>query len=288
MLSTQIQQLILIAKSKGEISQKTINVILARARQLGDNQDEVLKELGIAETQQNDVTLQQPRSLPQQQGPLPQQPRPADQNMPAVDRKSVDEMFGHDDNFSSSNEDTDTGNSSLSGFFNKKTLIIAGAVIGVLCLMQLASVALSKWSSDKTPQWSTEVTTTDNNMSNEYSEDADDEDVLPQDMTLRELHDEYISGETPIGSGHCFGLVEQWSSALCEQRLTESDIEGIDSEFLRILRNSIFARHNYRFKSDDLMDFFSFYDWYTPSKADVTHELSDIENYNIQLIKSHE
>ena len=169
-------------------------------------------------------------------------------------------------------------------------MIIAGFVIGILCLLLLVSVALLKWSSDKTPQLTTEVATTENNSSTntEYSEDSGDEDVLPQDMTLSELHDQYINSVVPIGSQLSFAVVEQWSSALCEQRLTESDIEGIDSDFLRLLRNSIFAKHGYIFKSDDLMEFFSCYDWYNPLKTDVTHELSDIENYNIQLIKSHE
>ncbi len=83
-------------------------------------------------------------------------------------------------------------------------------------------------------------------------------------------------------------VIEKWAHVLSDVRLTENDIWGIDSATLRYLRNAIFAKHNYRFKSNDLMEFYCHYDWYQPLKANVTHELNRVEVYNIDFIKKHE
>lgn len=72
-------------------------------------------------------------------------------------------------------------------------------------------------------------------------------------------------------------------------RLTPADISSLRSSELRILRNAIYARHGYRFKSADLRDFFGRYRWYTPTKNVVSDsELSQTEQANIMLIKSYE
>ena len=54
------------------------------------------------------------------------------------------------------------------------------------------------------------------------------------------------------------------------------------------MRNYIFARHGYIFKSDDLRQYFRQYDWYTPISRNVTKELSKIERDNIKLIEAYE
>ncbi len=72
-------------------------------------------------------------------------------------------------------------------------------------------------------------------------------------------------------------------------RLTPADISSLQTSELRILRNAVYARHGYRFKSADLRDFFGRYRWYTPSKNVVSDsELSQTEQANIMLIKSYE
>lgn len=66
------------------------------------------------------------------------------------------------------------------------------------------------------------------------------------------------------------------------------DLENKSSRELRIMRNYIFARHGYIFKSDDLRQYFRQYDWYTPISRNVTKELSKIERDNIKLIEAYE
>jgi hypothetical protein len=70
--------------------------------------------------------------------------------------------------------------------------------------------------------------------------------------------------------------------------LTESDLYGISKANLRILRNSIYARHGYIFKSDDLKQYFSKFPWYRPTSSDVSSQLSSIEKKNVDFIKAHE
>ena len=75
---------------------------------------------------------------------------------------------------------------------------------------------------------------------------------------------------------------------LSQRRATEDDLAGKCKKELRIMRNYIFARHGYIFKSDDLRQYFSQYDWYTPISRNVTKELSKIERANIKLIEAYE
>lgn len=75
---------------------------------------------------------------------------------------------------------------------------------------------------------------------------------------------------------------------LCTRRAEPDDLENKSSYELRIMRNYIFARHGYIFKSDDLRLYFSQYDWYTPTSRNVTQELSNIERDNIKLIEAYE
>lgn len=58
---------------------------------------------------------------------------------------------------------------------------------------------------------------------------------------------------------------------------------------LQLLRNEIFARHQYIFKDERLLEHFQDYSWYQPdynNPPEIT--LSDIENANIELIRSAE
>ena len=59
---------------------------------------------------------------------------------------------------------------------------------------------------------------------------------------------------------------------------------------LRVMRNSILAKHGYKFSSPDLVDYFGSQPWYKPrpSNDDVNESLSLVERLNIELIKTEE
>lgn len=74
----------------------------------------------------------------------------------------------------------------------------------------------------------------------------------------------------------------------CQRKLTYSDIQGMTRSEKRIMRNWIYARHGYIFKSADLKEFFGNQPWYQARYTDVSSMLSDVEQYNINFIKQHE
>lgn len=73
-----------------------------------------------------------------------------------------------------------------------------------------------------------------------------------------------------------------------ERRLSYEDIEGLSAWDLKIMRNEIFARHGYIFKTSDMIDYFRYETWYRPMYSDVSARLSAIERANVNYIKSFE
>lgn len=98
--------------------------------------------------------------------------------------------------------------------------------------------------------------------------------VRAQDGTLGYMHKSRITpGNYPEGSTRI---------------LQPSDISGKSKNELRIIRNEIFARHGYLFKSDDLRDHFGNQPWYIGRHTDVNNQLSAIEKQNIEFLKRYE
>ena len=73
-------------------------------------------------------------------------------------------------------------------------------------------------------------------------------------------------------------------SKCSSQKYTESDIRDNKRYELSLLRNEIFARHNYVFKNQRLEEYFYNFDWYTPN-SDNTINLNIIEKSNVAFIK---
>ena len=84
---------------------------------------------------------------------------------------------------------------------------------------------------------------------------------------------------------------EGYEEVLSERKLVESDLEGKTKKDLEILRNSIYAKYGYKFKREDLLNYFSQFSWYNPITRDMSevyNSMSDVEKYNIDFIKKHE
>lgn len=80
-----------------------------------------------------------------------------------------------------------------------------------------------------------------------------------------------------------------YSDIVCYTRLSDSDVAGLSKDELRILRNTIYARHGRRFNSDDLRRYFNGFSWYNPSRNEISpSELSPTEKHNISLIQKYE
>ena len=73
-------------------------------------------------------------------------------------------------------------------------------------------------------------------------------------------------------------------------KYSESNIITNELFELKLLRNEIFARHNFSFKNERLEEYFFNYDWYKPDyKNPVTQvNLNAIEQFNVTLFKRKE
>lgn len=79
------------------------------------------------------------------------------------------------------------------------------------------------------------------------------------------------------------------SAKVIDWELTESDIEGLNVKQLRLVRNSIFARHGKIFKSDKLSAYFGALDWYKPKSENIDNSnLSALDIQNVNFILAHE
>lgn len=84
-----------------------------------------------------------------------------------------------------------------------------------------------------------------------------------------ELYDAELPGDYPFVSS---------------RKISEKDLDGYATFELRIMRNEVFARYGYIFKSEDLNLHFSKKKWYTPKHSNVDIFVSDIEAANLELI----
>lgn len=73
-----------------------------------------------------------------------------------------------------------------------------------------------------------------------------------------------------------------------EKLLTPDDLIPMNLQELRIMRNEIFARHGYIFKSQEMIRYFNNQSWYQPRYNEVAGMFSDTEKKNIELIKVYE
>lgn len=81
------------------------------------------------------------------------------------------------------------------------------------------------------------------------------------------------------------GSLDQFE-VLSSRRISDSEISGYSSSELRILRNAIYARNGYIFKSQDMQQYFGNFSDYTPRTSNAV--LSAIEQANVNTIRAHE
>ncbi len=70
-----------------------------------------------------------------------------------------------------------------------------------------------------------------------------------------------------------------------ERVFSNDNLAILNAHELKLLRNMIFAQHMYAFKSKELQEWFSKFDWYEPLDNDVTDNITLIDSMNIEWIK---
>lgn len=75
---------------------------------------------------------------------------------------------------------------------------------------------------------------------------------------------------------------------LLENYISDLALAKMDNSELRILRNMIYAKHGHLFKSADLTNFFSKFEWYRPHRKVNESEFSKNEKKLLERIKVYE
>ncbi len=76
---------------------------------------------------------------------------------------------------------------------------------------------------------------------------------------------------------------------LSRQYVTYSDIRYLDRGQVRVLKNSIYARHGYIFRDSALRAYFNSLYWYRGYRKSVpSKELNKVEQYNIEFLRRYE
>lgn len=70
------------------------------------------------------------------------------------------------------------------------------------------------------------------------------------------------------------------------RKLTKAELAGCDAELLGYIRNEILARHGYSFTKEKYQEYFGSKYWYEINEEFSFSDLSDVENANVELIKS--
>jgi hypothetical protein len=71
---------------------------------------------------------------------------------------------------------------------------------------------------------------------------------------------------------------------LAGQRVSASDMEGLSQVELRLLRNTVYARHGRIFAKPEVRRYFSSRSWYTPRPDYSDSDLTAADQANIRLI----
>ncbi len=79
-----------------------------------------------------------------------------------------------------------------------------------------------------------------------------------------------------------------WWHQTSNKVLCVAYLELFDAQQLRLMRNEIYARHGWKFQSDDLQKHFSQFSWYKPFGNNSAVKLSALEQFNVNLIKAME
>ncbi len=114
--------------------------------------------------------------------------------------------------------------------------------------------------------------------------------VLTRKKFVKEVSDEnigeveYSGDETAADDGGMDIRFDSTSFDL-DRPVDFKDLVNLTADELGILRNAIYARYGYIFKTKKYADYFSGFDWYSPSSEDVNSKLTENDKSNIALIQ---
>lgn len=134
------------------------------------------------------------------------------------------------------------------------------------------------------------LTQPSNSSSNSNNIEVVETNVQP-DKTENENENKETPEKEKVEADYASKSSDGYEKILSLRKLTEADLQNKTKRELELLRNSVYARYGYKFKRDDLFNYFSQFPWYKPITTDmlsVYNSMSEIEQYNVTFIKDFE
>lgn len=122
-------------------------------------------------------------------------------------------------------------------------------------------------------------------------DESEEEEQVTEPATDSQLYDPALVVRPTHGNEEDDTMQEYILPDSSTRRLSDSEVQGLSQEELRLARNEIYARHGRLFDDAQLQNYFNAKSWYsgTVSPENFSEEmLSDIEKANIDLIKKYE
>jgi hypothetical protein len=112
-------------------------------------------------------------------------------------------------------------------------------------------------------------------------EDSSSEEQKKKELDMQKSD---VTGSTSGNYNTTANLYPQGS----DRPLLVEDVENLNGWELKIMRNEIYARHGYIFKTAEMKEYFKTQRWYEPKYENVDDMITKVEKENIKLIKRYE
>jgi hypothetical protein len=151
-----------------------------------------------------------------------------------------------------------------------KSGLVAGIIAGAVALIVIILLITRNKDDRNISQQPTYYNTEQSQPSQSYESSYQSQQTTSTETTYQSHYDRLLNMD--LGS----------------RNLNKSDLSGLTSRELTYLRNSIYAKHGYVFKSDELDRYFSQFSWYHRDYSVTDDILNSTERANTKLIREYQ
>lgn len=148
--------------------------------------------------------------------------------------------------------------------------LVAGIIAGAVALIVIILLITRNKDDRNISQQPTYYNTEQSQPSQSYESSYQSQQTTSTETTYQSHYDRLLNMD--LGS----------------RNLNKSDLSGLTSRELTYLRNSIYAKHGYVFKSDELDRYFSQFSWYHRDYSVTDDILNSTERANTKLIREYQ
>jgi len=111
-----------------------------------------------------------------------------------------------------------------------------------------------------------------------------------EDLLTTEATTEATTAASTFSGGSSGGYAGMIIPDSDTRTLTDADVRRMTQDQIQTAINEIYARHGYKFKDQNIFNYFSQFDWYHPittDQADAKRQFNSTENYNVELLQKY-